>query len=360
MNRPFVSVVVPARNESLWIEGCVRGVFKQDYPADKLELIVVDGCSTDNTRGLLEVIARQDPRLRILDNPAGIVPSSLNLAIRESRGDIIVRVDVHTQLASDYLDRVVDVLERTAADNAGGPMVSLGGGVFGDAVARAMASRFGVGASFHFASEETETDTVYMGAWPRRVFEEQGLFDEELVRNQDDEFNYRLRGQGGRIVLSPDIKSWYQNRQTWRSLATQFFQYGTWKVRVLQKHRAQMNLRHLVPPLFDAALLFGLLVSPFISLAGPLVWTAVLAYLLFVAAVACKDGKTPSASAAGMLALATIHHAWGVGFLWGLLRFANRWFLPAAKITKLEARHAASDISSAVSGESLSKEATKN
>ncbi|MEO2137363.1 MAG: glycosyltransferase family 2 protein, partial [bacterium] len=325
MNRPFVSVVVPARNESLWIEGCVRGVLKQDYPADRMEIIVVDGCSTDNTRGLLEVIASQDSRLRILDNPAGIVPSSLNLAIRESRGDIIVRVDVHTQLAADYLDRVVDVLERTAADNAGGPMVSLGGGVFGDAVARAMASRFGVGASFHFASEEMETDTVYMGAWPRRVFEEQGLFDEELVRNQDDEFNYRLRGQGGRIVLSPDIKSWYQNRQTWRSLAIQFFQYGTWKVRVLQKHRAQMSLRHFVPPLFDAALLLGLLVSPFVSLAGPLVATAVLAYLLFAAAVACKDGKTPSASAAGVLALATIHHAWGVGFLWGLLRFANRW-----------------------------------
>jgi hypothetical protein len=121
-----------------------------------------------------------------------------------------------------------------------------------------------------------------------------------------------------------------------------------------------MSLRHFVPPLFDAALLFGLLISPFISSAGPLVWTAALAYLLFVAAVACKDAKTLSGSVAGMLALATIHHAWGVGFLWGLLRFANRWFLPAAKMTKLEARHAALDISSAVSGESLSNEATKN
>ena len=207
MTRPFVSVVVPARDESLWIEGCVRGLLAQDYPADRLELIIVDGCSTDNTLSLLNSLAKKNGSLRVLENPAGIVSSSLNLAITESSGDIIVRVDVHTELARDYISRVVEVLERTGAESAGGPMVCLGGGVFGDAVARAMVSWFGVGAPFHFATEEMEVDTVYMGAWPRRVFEEVGLFDEELIRNQDDEFNYRVRAHGGSIVLSPLIKS---------------------------------------------------------------------------------------------------------------------------------------------------------
>jgi glycosyltransferase involved in cell wall biosynthesis len=327
----FVTVMIPMRNEAAWIEKCLEGVLAQDWPRDRMEVIVVDGMSDDRSYEILTSLAARDTRIRVLRNPARIVPSSLNRAIEAARGDVIARVDAHTLLDRDYLSVGVDTLARTGAHNVGGPMVSIGGGKVGDAVATAMASRFGIGAYFHFASEERDVDTVYMGMWPRKVFADVGLFDEELVRNQDDEFNYRIRKNGGRIVVSPRMRSRYQNRQSWRKLAKQFYQYGFWKVRVLQKHPAQMSVRHFVPPAFDAAILVALAAG---GGARTLAVAALAVYFVFMSAVAARIGHTGTRLRT-LLALIIIHHAWALGFLAGLLRFAARWFKPERPARRL-------------------------
>lgn len=331
--RPLVSVIIPMRNEADWAARCLESVFAQDYPGDRIEVIVVDGMSDDGSYETLCAMAETESRLSVFRNPTLIVPSSLNIAISVAKGEIIARVDSHTMLASDYLSRGVEILQRTGADNVGGPMISIGGGAVGDAIAAAMASRFGIGAYFHFAVEERESDTVYMGMWPRDVFERVGLFDEELVRNQDDEFNYRLRKAGGRIIVSPAMRSSYQNRQSWKKLGRQFYEYGVWKVRVLQKHPAQMSLRHFVPPLFDLGLLLGMVVG--------LVWQPVLLavsaaavlYLIVMVCVSVAAERSFSRALRMFVALAIIHHTWAVGFLVGSFRFGRRWFgtEPAAR-----------------------------
>ncbi len=325
---PLVTVVIPVRNEAGWIDRCLEAVFGQDYPSERLEIIVADGMSTDGTYERLLALASEQPRLRVLRNPARVVPSSLNLAINAARGDVIARVDAHTLVAPDYISAGVETLTRTGGDNVGGPMIKTGGGPVGDAIATAMTSRFGIGSHFQFARSDLQVDTVYMGMWPREVFERIGLFDEELVRNQDDEFNYRLRKYAGRIFLTPRMRSRYQNRQSWHKLVRQFFEYGLWKARVLQKHPAQMSPRHFLPPLFDLSVILGLAVAPFWKTALLLVAGALCAYVSVVGAVALSHTRNPKAWFRLVLAFALIHHAWGAGFLTGMVRFGHRWFKP--------------------------------
>lgn len=326
MSVPFVSVVIPMRNEAATIGECLDAVLVQDYPADRLEVLVVDGRSEDDSAAIVRAYSARDPRVRLLDNPQRIVPTAMNIAIRAARGDVIARVDGHTRIAGDYLRRGIETLRRTGADNVGGPMTPEGGGRFGDAVAAAMSSRFGIGAYFHFGTEEREVDTVYLGMWPRRVFERIGLFDEELVRNQDDELNYRLRKLGGRVVLDPGMRSRYRNRTTVRKLVRQFYEYGEWKVRVLQKHPLQMSWRHLVPPALVLVLLLSMLAVGFVPHAGKAlaaVTGVYLAAVLAAARVATRGNALDWLLTAAAFVL--IHLSWGSGVLSGLLRFADRW-----------------------------------
>lgn len=337
---PLVSVVIPMRNEAATIGSLLDGVLAQDYPASRLEVLVVDGDSSDDSAGAVAAYAARDPRVRLLHNPRRIVPTALNIAIRAARGSIVCRIDGHTRIAPDYVRVGVATLQRSGADNVGGPMHAVGGGWFGDAVAAATTSRFGIGSYFHYGTEEREVDTVYLGMWPRHVFERVGLFDEELVRNQDDEFNYRLRKAGGRVLLTPAMRSWYQNRQSLTGLLRQYYQYGQWKVRVLQKHPRQMSWRHFVPPAFVAALA-GLTA---LSALAPLATTAAQALLaVYVAAVLIVAGRIAArrgiaAWLATALAFASIHLAWGTGFLNGLITFAGRWRAPETVPPRLEGR----------------------
>ena len=322
---PNVSVVIPLRNEEDWIELCLDSVLAQDYPTKLIEVITVDGESDDRT---LEILASYGNRVRVLNNPGRIVPSAMNIGIRSARGDIICRVDAHTVLRKDYVRHGVDLLLKTQADNVGGAMTSIGGGRVGDAVALAMSSRFGIGAYFHFGTEECEVDTVYMGMYPRSVFERIGLFDEELVRNQDDELNYRLRKSGGRVLFTPQMRSRYQNRQSWKKFAKQFYQYGLWKVRVLQKHPRQMNWRHFVPPAFVASLGGGLLLAPICQGFAWLSLAVALSYVvtLIAASVAVTRKKGATLFVLVAMAFAVMHFCWGSGFLMGLFRFAKNFF----------------------------------
>jgi len=325
---PSISVIIPTYNEQHYICECLDSVLAQDYAADLVEVVVVDGDSTDGTAASIDAYAAKTGRVRRLRNPRRIVPHALNLGIGAARGAIIARVDAHTTLEPDYLREGVSALRRTGADNVGGPMVARGGGRVGDAVAVATSSPFGIGAYFHFGTEERFVDTVYMGMWPREVFSRVGLFDEELVRNQDDEFNYRLRKLGGRVLMTPRMRSSYQNRQALRPLARQFYEYGLWKVRVCQKHPRQMSWRHFVPPAFVLALLLLLPVWWMAAGLGMLGLLAVMLYLVAVGAASWRAVRGTQRASLVWVALVfvTIHLMWGWGFLVGLVRFAGHWF----------------------------------
>jgi succinoglycan biosynthesis protein ExoA len=328
--RPFVSVLVPVRNEGAHIRATAAAILGQDYPADRFEVLFADGRSTDATRSVLESIAARDARLVVVDNPGGIVSTGLNAALRVARGTFVVRVDGHTEIAPDYVRACVEALERTGADNAGGRMKAVGAGAFGRAVAAATSSPFGVGgARFHYSDREEWVDTVYLGAWPREVFARIGSFDEELVRDQDDEFNYRLRAAGGRILLTPAVQSRYTVRGTPRSLFRQYFQYGFWKVRVLQKHAAQMRPRQFVPPMFVLALLatsglaLAVPATPFARLPVLILFGI---YILAIAAVVAVETRRQGANPAFLaLVFPILHVSYGLGFLVGLVRFVARW-----------------------------------
>lgn len=329
MEWPQVSVVMVVRNERAFIEKSLGAVLLQDYPEEHYEVVVADGQSDDGTRAYLESIQAQHTYLQVIDNPQRIVSTGLNAAIAKAKGALIVRVDGHTIVAPDYVRQCVAELQATPqADNVGGKMAAVGQGLFGEGVALATSSPFGVGgARFHYSDEKEWVDTVYMGAWRRDLFDRIGLFDEELVRDQDDEFNYRLRAAGGKILLSPQIKSRYTVRSTPQALWRQYYQYGFWKVRVLQKHPRQMRLRQFLPPTLAA----GLLVSLGLACFGG--WALVAPVLAF--------GGYGLANLAASLLLArqwgwrylrvlpaiftSLHVGYGLGFLVGLIRFWDRW-----------------------------------
>lgn len=330
----FVSVIVPIRNEAGFIARTMDAIFQQDYPHEQMEILVADGESTDRTREIVaEIAAGADVPVSIVRNQSGIVPTGFNLALRQVHGDIIIRVDGHTLIARDYVRQCVAALQRTGAANVGGRMDPIGTNAFGKAVALATSSPFGVGGSrFHYSTQEEWVDTVYLGAWRRDIFDRMGGFDEEQVRNQDDEFNYRIASRGGRILLTPAIKSVYYTRSTVKLLWRQYYQYGYWKVRVVQKHPRQAKARHFVPAGFVLALSFLAGTSIFSTAAR---WAAVTVAGLYVF---CNLAATVSASRGNRrlfpltaAAFAVIQTAYGTGFLMGLTRFWNRWRQPAAE-----------------------------
>ena len=253
--KPAVSVIVPCRNERDQVDTSLRSILAQESPTGDFEVIIADGLSDDGTHEVLKELEREDSRLRIIDNPGRIVATGLNSAIRLARGDVIVRMDTHTRYAPDYLRQCVAVLKETGADNVGGPWVAEGQGLISQAIAAAFQSPFSVGgARGHKPYYEGPLDTVYLGCWPREIFDRIGRFDEDLVRNQDDEFNLRILKAGGRIWQSPRIRSWYTPRESLRLLFQQQRQYGYWKVRVIQKHKIPASIRHLVPAAFVLSL----------------------------------------------------------------------------------------------------------
>ena len=234
----IVSVIVPVRREMPVIERFLASLAAQDVPGVEedveWEVIVADGMSDDGTRDVLAKWARAWPRLTVMDNPRGYVSCGLNTAVRAARGDIVIRMDAHSEYAPDYVRQCLAVLAETGADNVGGPARTRATGWLARAVAAAWHSRFGSGgAKFHDTAYEGLVDTVPYGCWRRATLERAGLFDESLIRNQDDELNLRIVRGGGRVWQSPRIRSWYWPRASLRTLFAQYFQYGFWKVRVM-------------------------------------------------------------------------------------------------------------------------------
>ena len=326
---PFVSVIMPVRNEAAFIERSIGAVAAQDYPPDLMEILIADGMSEDATREIIRSLQQRLPNLKLIDNPGKIVATGLNAALCHTRGEIIVRIDGHCEVAPDYLRRCVSHLVDTPVDAVGGPVETVGESFTAWVIAAAMSSRFGVGGSAFRVTKGNKqfVDTVAFPAYTRSVIERAGPFDEELVRNQDDEYNYRLRKLGVKILLAPDIRSRYYSRATLTKLASQYFQYGYWKVRVMQKHPRQMQLRQFVPPLFVAALLAGLLMTAVWSTAAYMTGLVIALYAFAVIAASILSAKKSKWQLLPLLpiAFAILHLAYGLGFLIGFVRFWNRW-----------------------------------
>jgi len=260
----MVSVVVPCRNEFSYLDDFLAYVFGQVLPAGvALEVIIADGVSDDGTWDSLLEWAGREPRLRLVQNPEGIVSTGLNRAIALARGDVVVRMDVHTIYAKDYIAQSLNALTSSGASCVGGPWRPLVGTSWRErAIAKAFSSPFGSGGA---ASRKLESsgpvDTVYLGAWWRKDLLELGGFDAGLVRNQDDELNLRIRRNGGLVWQSASIRSWYTPRSEFSSLFRQFYQYGYWKVAVIRKHRLPASPRHIVPFGFFAFVLIATLLG---------------------------------------------------------------------------------------------------
>ncbi len=322
---PRVSVVMPVRNEEPFVDAAIEGLLKQDYPSDRMELLVVDGLSSDRTREKILAWGRRTPLVKLIENPGRIVPTGFNRALHAASGEVILRMDGHCEYPPDYIRRVVALRSSMNADNAGGVVEPIGSSWTQRAICAAYHSRVGLGGAAlkgHGSTERVhDVDAVHGGCWLASRLKEVGGMDEAMVRNQDDELSFRLRKSGGRIVQNTGIRVRYHVRSRFSQLFMQFLQYGFWKVRVIRKHPQQASLRHWIPGCFVGSLLLFLLLSilwsPFLGAAGLLL----LGYLgaISVASVIQLAPGGLGLLPGTVLALAAMHFGYGAGFLSGWL-----------------------------------------
>ena len=324
---PFVSVIIPVRNEERFIARTLNAILRQDYAADRYEIIVADGMSDDGTREIVKTYSQRDPRVRLVDNPDRVTPTGLNAAIAASRGEILCRVDGHCEVAPDFVGQNVKLFEEhPEAWIVGGPIIHAGTGARGRAAAIAMSHPLGVGGARHrFPGFEGYADTVQFPAFRRWVFERIGLFDTTLVRTEDDELHYRVTQAGGRIFVSPRVRYVYYVRDRLDKLFRQYFQYSFWRIPVIRKHRKPTTFRQTVPLLFFAAMSAAVaagvwLRQPLIGLALPSAY--LLAMLVLGASVVPRAGLRVASLVPA--AVVTMHVAYALGLAYGLVAALSR------------------------------------
>ena len=330
---PLVSIIMPVRNEAEYIALSLGSIAEQSYPMERIEVLVADGMSDDGTRqAILDISAATGLDVKILDNAKRIAPSGLNVAMDNAKGDIVIRVDGHCELDPNYVENCVELLQSNKAEGVGGPIETIGEGLTAEAIAIAMSSKFGVGGSAFRTVDDRElyTDTVAFPGYKRETIEKAGRFAEELVRNQDDEYNFRIREAGGRILLSPLIRSRYFSRSSFRSLWRQYFQYGYWKVRVLQLHPRQMSPRQFIPFVFVVTLLLLGVASIFLEIArwGLLAVIALYALANLTASIVAAKANVLKTPLVGF-SFFILHLSYGLGSLFGLVAFRDRWRDPS-------------------------------
>lgn len=327
---PEISLIMPCRNEEAFIGECLNSVLESDYPSDLMEILVVDGMSEDKTRNIVHEMMVRHPELRLLENPAKITPSALNIGISNARGEIIIRIDAHARYPKNYFSVLVNNLTRLKADNVGGVWQIHPGNstAIAKAIAVATSSRFGIGdAAYKNPGKKIkEVDTVPYGCYPREVFNKIGMFDEELVRNQDDEFNARLRKAGGKIFLIPDLYIEYYARPGLLSMSKMFFEYGFYKPMVNRKTGYIISLRQVIPFLF-VLYLFSL--TSLIWISGPVkLWMTIPLFLylginLTVSLFSASKRQDPRLLVLLPPTFLLIHISYGLGYLLGIFRLFN-------------------------------------
>jgi len=317
---------MPVRNEAGFIKRAIRSVLDNDYPLQKMEVLVVDGMSDDGTRDVVQRLSKADSRVKMLDNPRRIVPTAMNIGLGVARGDLFTRIDGHAEIPMDFIAKSIRCLqEHPDAWIAGGSIKTVADNYIGRAIASAMQSPIGVGnARFRLGDYEGWVDTLAFGTHHKWVVDRIGGFDEELVRNQDDEFNLRVILTGGKIWMSKNIQSTYFSRGSLGKLWRQYFQYGFWRIRTLQKHKRPAGFRQIVPLLFVLSL-FSLGFAGFAW--KPSWYVAVVETILYLLALtigALGVGRKYGWRYAHIapIIFAILHLAYGFGSLWGLVRFS--------------------------------------
>jgi succinoglycan biosynthesis protein ExoA len=325
MSEPAVSVIIPVLNEERFLKQSVQAILNQNY-SGQFEIILALGPSKDQTNVIAQELA-QDKRIKLVENPSGRTASALNNAIKNSNFDIIVRLDGHAIVDSDYIKNAVKTLLESGADNVGGLMKAEGTNAFEKSVAAAMTSKFGVGnAPFHVGGKSGEVDTVYLGTFRKSALERVGYFDESFIRAQDWEMNYRIRKTGGKIWFNPDLVVSYRPRKNILQLAKQYFEYGQWRKQVTKTYPETVSMRYLAPPVTVSGLIAGFVMVLFskildinwlqIGWLAPLVYLTVI--LLAFLSIGSKIGLLSRLYL--LLVLPTMHLSWGVGFLKGSKR----------------------------------------
>jgi glycosyltransferase involved in cell wall biosynthesis len=327
------SIIIPCRNEENYIAKCIASVVENGYPHHDLEIIVADGMSTDATANIVHNLAANYPFVKLIQNTSYFTPVGLNLGIKQAKGDIILILGAHSVLKPGYLATCAQLLtQNPEAACMGGIILNQNENSTSKIIGYAMASPFGVGnARFRTGGKDGFVDTVAFGAYRKEVFDKAGLFDEELARNQDDEFNYRIRKQGFKIYYSSKLVSDYFVRASFTKLAKQYFQYGYWKVYVNQKHRQITSLRQLVPFLFVLFLLVGLPALLLPAWVGK-TWLGILGFYSIGAVVAAFATKAPLYQVPAIVfSFLVLHISYGTGYLWGIVQFMLLHRKPDAK-----------------------------
>jgi len=306
------SVILPVLNEEFHLAHAVNAILSQDY-SGPMEVILAIGPSKDRTQIVAEELRAKDPRVVLVANPSGRTAAGLNLAIKQSRYPVIVRVDGHAEIPENYISLAVEILNQTGAVNVGGVMGAVGVTKFEKAVARAMRSPFGVGASrFHTGGKAGSVDTVYLGVFLRNALIAVGGFDERFTRAQDWELNYRLRQAGGTVYFDPRLRVTYRPRPTFKALSKQYFEYGRWRHVVIRRHQGTVNLRYLAPPFALLGTVFSLIAG---SVLSPLWFTPAAIYLLFLFVASISIGRNIGEYARLPWILLAMHMSWGAGYL---------------------------------------------
>ncbi len=333
----MLSVICPIYNEEKYIAGCIESILRQDYPKDDLEVIFADGMSSDRTREIVTEYAAKYPFIKLIDNPQRIVPTGLNAAIAASKGNTVIRLDAHAEYPTNYFSELTRQLEELNADNVGGVCITVpvNDSAKAKAIATVLGSRFGMGNSdFRVgASKVKQVDTVPFGCWPREIFNRLGMFDEELTRNQDDEFNGRITKSGGKIFLLPHVQIKYYARDKINKVGRMFFQYGLFKPLVNRKLGSPATLRQFVPPALVLWLFIGALIS---ILWHPFVWVylgVTVLYLLLALFFSIKSSQSPKQILLQTTTYAVVHLSYGFGYIVGLYKLmTNKTF--SAKINR--------------------------
>jgi len=319
----LVSVIIPTRQELSTISKCLDSILGNSYSPDKTEIIVVDGMSSDGTRKIVKEYMAQYQMVKLLDNPCLITPVALNIGIKAAHGDVIVILGAHSYVDKDFLCQSVKALsEHPEADCVGGVVYGIGENLISKTIASALSSPFGVGnARFRTGNYEGFVDTAAYGAYRKEVFSQYGLFDESLARNQDIEFNSRLRRHGGRIYLTPAIKAYYYNPSSFSAFWWKNFSNGLWNVYTTKIARGSLSLRHFVPLAFVLSLLVSGGLAFFTDIGKILLGIIGGSYLLGALLASTKIGLRKGLRFVPILPLAffTLHFSYGLGSLWGIL-----------------------------------------
>ena len=329
MNNPLISVIVPCYNEKAYIEKCILSILNQKIPTDQMEIFVIDGMSNDGTREILYRLQSKINRFEIINNKKQKTPFARNLGIKKAKGKFIAILDAHSEYNSRYLSESLSLIEdHPEISCAGGPIESAGIKSFGKAVAISMSHPLGVGNAKHrFPNFEGYAEGACFPVFRKEVFSQIGKFDEKFIRNQDDEFNLRMKKKGLKVFLSPKAKCTYYVRETPSALFKQYFEYGYWRVAVIRKHKIPMSLRQLIPVLFLTVILLSIITSPFIKINPfftifffPSVYLIVLLFASFP--VMFKKGVK-----IGLLFIFSsiiLHFSYAFGFINGVFNFGKK------------------------------------